>query len=254
MENTAASEPFTMACWFYCLDNTTWHVLMSLGENGGPAGDFYYLGADGDDAGDNIWASAFSDPAQGTAKTTTGFSASTWHHAAAVFASSSSRSVYLDGGGKGTDSTSVTGISVARTAIGVLLRDVVSAGVHLDGSIAEAAVWDAALSDDEVAALAAGINTRHIRPANLKAYWPLLSYNPLSDFTKNGYDLTEVGTVSSSNHAPVRLFTPNLIMPDFVEEIIDDGGGPDIPDGPQYTLPYKSVVEDDSIECTIGLP
>ena len=44
---------------------------------------------------------------------------------------------------------------------------------YCDGSLAEAAIWNAALSDAEVAALATGVSPLLVRPGSLVFYAPL---------------------------------------------------------------------------------
>ena len=64
--------------------------------------------------------------------------------------------------------------------------------------------WDAALTDDEVAALAAGHSPLLIRPASLVAYWPLggLSGDHDRDIV-GGYDLTAYNSPTWADHPPV---------------------------------------------------
>jgi hypothetical protein len=42
------------------------------------------------------------------------------------------------------------------------------------GSVAEAALWNAAPSDAEIAVLAASFSLLFVKPGNLVAYWPLI--------------------------------------------------------------------------------
>lgn len=78
-----------------------------------------------------------------------------------------------------------------------------------DGKIAEVAIWDAALSAAELAALAKGVSPLLIRPANLKGYWPLWGVgSPEADLSGNKNNATITGTVNAANHAPTGPYAP----------------------------------------------
>ena len=93
-------------------------------------------------------------------------------HAAIIQESDVSRSAYLDGGGKASNSTlySVSGTDVV--SIGARYNS--SWGLYADGRISEAAIWNAVLTDDEIVSLAKGFKPARIRPQSLVFYAPLL--------------------------------------------------------------------------------
>jgi hypothetical protein len=187
------AAPITMACWFKLTDITNFQALMSLARNNATFGDFFILAARGDVASDPLEANCFSSSPNGfgVAATTSGYAANTWHHGCAVFASATDRRVYLNGGSKGTNATSTNPISIDRTSIGALYRNT-PAG-YCDGLLAEAGIWNVALSDEEAAILAKGYSPLLVRPASLVAYWPLIGrYSPEIDI-KGGYALTVSG-------------------------------------------------------------
>lgn len=171
--------PITMACWFNADDATKLQGLMCLSELGtSPAtGDFFGLDLRGDVAGDPVRATSYSGSAGGNdyASTSSGYSTGTWQHAAAVFATTTSRAAYLNGGSKGTDTASNT------PSAGALERTVIAARIstssdyyHFNGRIAEAAIWNVALTDAEILLLSLGYSPMFVRPASLVAYWPLM--------------------------------------------------------------------------------
>jgi hypothetical protein len=146
-------------------------------------------------------ASGF-DPANGPAA----ISANTWHHFCAVFASTTSRSIYLDGGNKATDTSSrpaPTGINIVSIGVDFVSGSpgnaFASGGT---GMIAEAAVWDVALTDEEVAALAKGIPPIMIHPQNLRCYLPLV--RSLFDAKGNAFAIT--GSLTPADHP--RMYAP----------------------------------------------
>jgi hypothetical protein len=85
-----------------------------------------------------------------------------------------------------------------------------AAGEFLQGSLAELGIWNVALTAAEIAALALGVQPRHVRPGSLAAYWPLwgLSGNSVEpDLSGSANNLTLVNSPAASNHAPVTPFT-----------------------------------------------
>ena len=94
----------------------------------------------------------------------------------------------------------------------------------MSGRIAEAAIWNVALADAEIAALARGIKPNHIRPGNLVLYCPLWgTHGPEIDLSGNGNDLTLNGT-GRANHSPVTLFTPKWAAGVPLIEVAAGGG------------------------------
>ena len=90
----------------------------------------------------------------------------------AVFTSSASRSLFVNAT-KYTNTTSLTISAPTRFIIGAAWLNTVNSLFH-NGSIAEAAVWNNALSDDDVASLAAGYTPDQVRPQSLQFYAPLI--------------------------------------------------------------------------------
>lgn len=137
------------------------------------------------------------------AKTSIAYTANNWHHIAGVFPSISSRSAYLDGGSKGTNTDTVTPVGVDTTDIGG--ED--GAGSMI-GDIAHVAVWNIALTDQEVASLAAGVSPLRMRRSALVAYWPINGVSPEVDII-GGLDMTVTGTsVSAEPPNPGSIVAP----------------------------------------------
>ena len=126
--------------------------------------------------------------ANGAGSLTTG----AWHHVAGTRDATNVR-VYRDGsldgsaaGGAGLD-TSLDFVIGARSA----------SGIPFDGRIAEVAVWNAALTAAEIAALAKGLSPQMVRRTRLAAHYPLWGNSSAGepDLSGNGQHLTEIGTV-----------------------------------------------------------
>ena len=137
--------------------------------------------------------------------TTTGYSANTWHHVAGVWYDATNRSAFIDGGSKDTNPAIQTILGQDRFSIGRNGR--LSPGNYFSGSIAEAAVWNIALTDAEVAILAAGYSPLFVHPQNLVFYMPLVRDN----------DEDIVGVLSltafSGNSGPGISAHPRIIRP-----------------------------------------
>lgn len=193
----ATNAPATLAAWFRSDDTTILQCMIGL-FNGG---DYFYLQAAGTDA-QKIYAAAGDNPNFETAATTAGYNANTWHHACAVFASSTSRSAYLDGGSKGTNVNFCNPTGLDTTHIGTTWG---AGGNHFSGRIAEAAIWNVALTDDEVLALAGGVSPTRIRPGSIQAYWPLYgTASPEPDY-RGTYNMTLNNGPTQADHAPVQV-------------------------------------------------
>jgi hypothetical protein len=199
------AAPLTMACWFNSDSLTVSQVLVSI-TNQGTAGGItrFAILAAGAVSGDPVRAIASDISANnGIAETTSGYSANFWHHAAGVFTSASSRSVYLDGGNSATDTTSITPTLLDRTNIGVQFLQ--SAGgtsgiAFADGLIAEVGIWNAALTAAEIASLAKGMTCDKVRPNALVFYAPLI--RSLQDLSRAAA-ITNNNTATVANHPRV---------------------------------------------------
>jgi len=197
--------PLTMACWFKSDSIALTQTLMSIGNNG--ARGVYSLRAAGNVASDPIEAIAQDDVGTARAASSAGYRANVWHHAAAVFRATNSRAAYLDGGNKGTNTTSITNPTGDFTTLAAQQRNVVEQ--YLSGYLAEAAMWSVALSDAEIATLAQGFSPLFIQPQSLVAYWPLVRLNAggIQRDLIEGNDLTETNTPASADH-PQKIFYP----------------------------------------------
>jgi hypothetical protein len=206
--------PLTIACWMNPDDDSISQTLMSITDN---SSDVHYfemrlLPSSHGSYPSKVIAMTRSNLGYSYAATTANYSTNTWHHACAVFAAANSRTVYLDGGNEGSDSGNYTPTGLDRTAIGVLDRD--SICNYMSGRIAEAAIWDAALTKPEVQILAAGYSPLFVRPQALKAYWPLIreSYAENEDIDLiGGYDLVDYNGPSDGAHPRVLCPGPAIL-------------------------------------------
>jgi hypothetical protein len=184
--------PFTMSVWARPRNSLNRNILTLGSTTGTSRIALRYL---------NTYAASMlvDNAGSQTATTTTATSAvNTWAHLSAVFASAANRSVYLDGGGKTTSTTSrpfnaaidVTGVGVA------IVSGSVNQAANIT-SVAEAAIWSEALTDDEIATLATGIRPSLVRPDKLVFYVP--GIRDVIDFSRGGA-LTPNGTPTLFPH------------------------------------------------------
>jgi hypothetical protein len=203
--------PFTLACWFYCTGSAgNFYELLEVCNFASPSKHRLYVDGSGT-AGNNATLAAYSANAGFTttdeAKAGAQVTFNQWQHGCGVWASSGSRACYISGGNKGTNTTVITTGTLDTGLLGVGS----SGGGHsqfFPGRIAEACVWSAALTDQEVAALAAGVNPRRIRPGSVAAYWPLWGFgSPETDLSGSANNLTLTAGPPAANHAPLQLFS-----------------------------------------------
>ena len=194
--------PLTLAAWFNTDDLGVNQCLLSVADSG--SGNNYFTILIEGLVDDYLDASQRSASTTGHCRTTAAPSADAWHHGCAVFAAIDDTRSYLDGGGKGTDNTSITPTGLDRVGIGVH-ADSTPLG-YMPGAIAEAAIWNAALTDDEVAILAKGYSPLLVRPQNLVAYWPLI--RDTDDDIVGGYSMTPVNSPTVAAHP--RVFYPGM--------------------------------------------
>lgn len=196
--------PLTIAAWGKTSITGTLQAMVHIGDvDVNPTQNRWSLTVD---VNDKVTATTNTTSGTVSAVTSTAISANTWFHACAVFTSATSRGAYLNGGGKGSNTTSRSPTGIDRTAIGVLFGSSVSQpfGPAGTGDLAEVAVWNIALSDADVAALATGVSPLLIHPEALVGYWPLLGVNsPENNLLSNTSTMSITGSLSQSAHPRV---------------------------------------------------
>lgn len=202
-QSPIVTEPFTFACWFFLADVTNHHRLFVI-EDDQSSVYRYSLSAVGSVAGDPVRVNCYRST-MSNADSTSGYTASKWHHACGVIKAENDKKVYLDGGNSGTDTTAHgTSGTIDMVNIGVWYQN---GGLNnpSDGRIAEAAIYNAALTENEVARLAQGYSPLLIRPDALVAYWPLF-HNDVDYVGK--YHMTPYNSPSWAIHKPGIIY-PN---------------------------------------------
>lgn len=164
---------------------------------------------------DSIVQAVTSDASATSSASAAAPTASTWFHAAAVFASATDRRAFLNGGNKGTNSGNRTPTGIDEIVLGVqggTTQNTPFGTASGTGYIAEVGIWNVALTDAEVAVLALGVSPLLVSPGALVAYWPLIGrYSPEINLKSNTAVLSMTGTVSQAAHC--RVFLPRVRMP-----------------------------------------
>lgn len=192
--------PMTMAAWFNTTTVSGNHNIIGIGGENGTVQQ-WRMGITGDD----IFIQVQNNTAVNVIKANV-VSTNTWHHGCGVFGGNNSRAVYIDGGNKLTNTAIKTPnpAQIERMRIGLDPNDLTTQ--WWSGMIAEAVIWNAALSDEEVATLALGFSPLLVRPQNIVSYVPLIRDNDEDLIT--GLSWTPVGSPTISAHP--RVFYPGM--------------------------------------------
>jgi hypothetical protein len=183
-----------MACWFKTTALAGNQSPLCLDD--GTTSNFFLLRIN---ASGNVIATC---PPTGSAVTAGALSAGGWAHCAAVFASTTSRTAYLNGVASTADTSSQATGAVSATRVGSV------AGIQFaDGDVAEAAIWNIALSTADLAVLALGVSPLCVRPDALVFYAPLLGVNSPEIELVGRRGLTVTGATPAP-HARVYLPAP----------------------------------------------
>ncbi len=209
-QNTSAAisgPPCTFAAWVKRRGNGADQAIICVGYDSGSA---HYL-----QLNTRLFNNRVEYWGQGTG-TQFGFqvtndlpAAGTWYHIASRSASSSDHKLYYNGTANTETSTVDAGsfTNLQNTTVGA--RDMGVVTGYSDAHIADAAIWDTNLTDNEIDALAGGTSPALIRPSNLVCYWPLFGTgSPEPDYGSNKFNLTLTNSPAQSSHAPVAPMNP----------------------------------------------
>lgn len=169
------AEPFTFSCWAYvAATGVSAQALMSFGTSVTTAGRYIlFAGGTSFTPNNSVAAQAVNAAGSGAnAIAASTYSAATWFQAGIVFASSASRTAYFNGAGGTEETTSITiDPNMDRAMLGTRMITG-TRGLFLNGRLAEAGMWNVALTASEMASLGAGVSPLLIRPQSLVGYWP----------------------------------------------------------------------------------
>lgn len=190
---TVANYPFTVAGWFKTTDVATFQVCWCESDSG--------LNNDGFLVGMDASGNAYSHAKAGGGSlpaTAGAVSVNTWVHLAAVFTSSTSRTMYLNGVAGSTDTNSMTPGSLVVTGLGDrIFGDLSYSSQPIKGKISHWAMWNTALSGANITSLAGGAAPNTVAGGSLVAYWVLAgTASPEPDTSGSGFNMTITGTMT----------------------------------------------------------
>lgn len=209
--NSAFSEitdyPFTFAIWVKSDSQTASQTALFLGDVD-TTDESYSIGLRGTHANDPAFILS-RNLGQVYDHTTSSYTAGTWHHICGVFTNDTSRTIYIDGGNEATDAND-TDYSSNMDSIGIGRDEDSAPTLYFDGAVAEAGVWDKALSGAEIDNLytdkyAPGL----VAAGNLVAWWKLdesAGANNAID-QQGSYTLTQNGSPGATAHPPGIRYT-----------------------------------------------
>lgn len=127
----------------------------------------------------------------------TTLSLNTWYPVGVV-RTGTSRRLFVNGAQDASDSS---GTAFTNTTAAAMIGADAFGSSHFAGSIAEVALWNVALPDADMAALAAGAHPLRVYPFSLVGYWPLWgAHSPEIDASGRAQGGTVTGT-SAADHA-----------------------------------------------------
>lgn len=203
------NEPIDMVIYGYCGSSTAYQVALNLGNGGGASGNYDVVWA-GSAGGDPISCLKQTDGAvNGQADTSSGYSTNTWFLGASTFISNTSRAAFINGGSKGTNTTSITDPTPDNIAIGASLNS--SASVYFNGRLAEAYVISANMTDGQHGTAGKGVSPFWLVPASKIRGWYHCFNNPNNSVTTTGNypHLTATGSPTYTSH-PANVMYPRI--------------------------------------------
>lgn len=194
-----SGAPLTIVGW--AIPDTDVHLRLFSIANSGLSGTWYHvLGLASSRV---LWCHANSSGTSAQSATTDTYSLGAWSHFGCVFASSTSRTAYLQGVAASENTASIVPAGLNATSLGRLGDSTPSN--ETDAKVAHFALWNVALDADEMADLSGGKSPLLVRRGSLVGYWPLQenagSDNAL-DLSGNGNDLTQTSSPAPISDSP----------------------------------------------------
>lgn len=203
----ATGTPVSICAWFQATSAASIQVLAALTDTAaGFTGLFQLVTQTG--GGGTIAAGTYNGTTYDQALSVATFSTNTWTSVCAVYASPTSRSVYIKGGNKITNTTNITPTGIDVLSIGYRASNIPAFPVT--GRIAEIGVWNVALSDDDATTLgniggsgARGMAPPCVRPDKLIAYYPMIEKGASGGDLFGARALTWGSGTATVDHPPV---------------------------------------------------
>lgn len=208
------SQVLTLACWYKPNAASSTQVVLSLLQNNVTWYGFYLQQSSSNQL---AAVAVHNNTFKSATITSPSLSTGTWYHFAGVFNGSTSRKAYLNGGTPVENTDSLSTPTTLRTGALAAYKD--SAAVWANGAIAEIGIYDAALTADEVSALASGYSPLMVRPKALRSYYPMDCRGGDASNEVDwvgGYALTQVSSPYKSDSPRIiygarEIWSPNSV-------------------------------------------
>ena len=223
------NSPYAITWWFHFTVNTGGYgQMMSLS---GGTGDYDGLYINGAQLEMYVSHSSSETGAVGSSLVV-----GNWYHLAIVREGFTSLKVYLNG------ALDITNLDNVTTRVAVAQNDIDQrsgvTGEAFNGRVCAVKAWSTSLTLAEVNS---EMNTiRPINQASLHAFWPMFpgSGERIKDYSGNGRDWTEVGTLTDEDPAPVSYGGSSIL----VSAAAGGGGGSPAPTIPNFRVPINPVI------------
>ena len=187
-----SAVPLTVACWHKPTAINVQRNVLAISLSSSLK--FYQL----QQRASAICADQYDGTLLGSSTFSSGYSSGSWQHIAGVFTSNSSRTVYLGGVAATTNTTTIGTVTPDRLVLGAR-NNAGTIDSFFDGDVAEAAVWNIALTASDIAALALAVSPLLVRPDALVFYAPVMGvYSPEIDLMGHR-DLTVTGATQATH-------------------------------------------------------
>jgi len=199
--------PFTLACWIKPDDASIVANQFFLTLSDASDSQRFYLYIAGSSETPQGALACYAEGSAGDGNNIAGpLTDDVWQHVCLVCASATDRRLYLNGGSRLDMTGNVGAPSVDRFQIGSRadLSD------PFGGFMADVAVWNAALSDAQAAALAS-FYPSEVAAANLAAYWPLRTNADPTPDVVGANDLDVTGATFDGGDNPMLLLAAQSI-------------------------------------------
>lgn len=195
---TVSASPLTLACWCKLASTSSSGVAMAACGSADVIQNVVFS------TSLNKWYVASRNAGTPYSAVGTSSGSTSWTHVAGVFASDSSRKIFVNGVEEGANTTSVSP-SLSRLGVGVRIDGGVPApggGFVFNGTIAHAAVWQVALDGPQLLSLTRGASPLVVSPAELIFYAPLWG-ETLPELNLKGAALSSYNTPTKGVSDPV---------------------------------------------------
>lgn len=196
-----SAAPMTFACWFNPASTTVNSCLINIASQSTNT-TYFMLYAD---SSATLTARTVAASSGSSSVTTGTLTVGTWAHCAAVFASSTSRTAYLNGTAATPSTISLTpSFNSPITAIGANFSGNTTAVSLMNGTAAWPAIWNIALSSSDITALAGGLHPLRVHPEALVSCPMLQGNSPEIDIVSS--------TTWTTTASPVLAANPSIYM------------------------------------------